>query len=89
MVASGGGISAPLQAFLRERDTGRISRTEGEAQRRGCRFAYVETYSFQGPRFYERNGCSVFGRLAGFSGDHVLFYMRKDLGKAAANRTEA
>jgi ribosomal protein S18 acetylase RimI-like enzyme len=54
-----------------------LVRSEAEAQLRGCRFAYLETYSFQNPRFYQQNGYSVFGRLAGFSGDHVLFYLRK------------
>ena len=56
-----------------------LARAEEEARGRGCRFAYVETFSFHAPAFYERSGYTVFGRLAGFSGGHVCLYLRKDL----------
>ncbi len=36
---------------------------EDEAHRRGCIGAYVDTYSFQAPGFYARQGYTAFGRL--------------------------
>jgi ribosomal protein S18 acetylase RimI-like enzyme len=56
-----------------------LVRAEEEARARGCRLAHVETYSFHAPSFYERHGYTIFGRLAGFSGGHTCYYLRKDL----------
>lgn len=56
-----------------------LARAEAEAEARGCRFAYVESYSFNAPAFYERNGYAIFGRLPGFTGGHTCFFLRKDL----------
>jgi GNAT superfamily N-acetyltransferase len=36
---------------------------EDEARRRGCIGAYVDTYSFQAPGFYARQGYTAFARL--------------------------
>lgn len=36
---------------------------EDEARRRGCRGAFVDTYGFQAPGFYARQGYREFGRL--------------------------
>jgi ribosomal protein S18 acetylase RimI-like enzyme len=56
-----------------------LASAEQRATSRGCRFAYLETFSFNAPAFYERNGYRVFGRLSGFSNGHTLFFMSKDL----------
>jgi ribosomal protein S18 acetylase RimI-like enzyme len=39
---------------------------EAEGTARGCRGAWVDTYGFQAPNFYERVGYQEFGRLEGF-----------------------
>jgi GNAT superfamily N-acetyltransferase len=52
---------------------------EAEGQPRGCHSAYLDTFSFQAPAFYERCGYQVFGTLEAFPGEHKRFFMRKSL----------
>ncbi len=33
-----------------------LTAAESEAQRRGCKYAFVDTFSFQAPAFYEKHG---------------------------------
>jgi ribosomal protein S18 acetylase RimI-like enzyme len=51
---------------------------EAEARQRGCRYALLDTFSFQALEFYEKLGYRQFGQLSGFSG-HVRHYLAKDL----------
>lgn len=53
---------------------------EKEASERNCRGAYLYTYSFQSPRFYEKQGYRIFGELEHFSGGHTKYFMKKRLG---------
>ena len=53
---------------------------EREAQRRGCHSAYLYTYSFQQPGFYEKLGYEVFGQLEDFPEGQVKYFMQKPLG---------
>ena len=43
---------------------------------------YLSTYSFEAPRFYEKLGYEIFGRLEDFPPGHTKFYMRKSLAPA-------
>jgi GNAT superfamily N-acetyltransferase len=52
---------------------------EQEAAARGCKYAYLSTYSFQSLMFYERRGYSVFGVLEDFPEGHKRFFLRKAL----------
>ena len=52
---------------------------EEEAQRRGAKNAYLDTFSFQAPAFYEQHGYEVFGELADFPPGHQRFFLRKQL----------
>lgn len=52
---------------------------EVEAVRRGCRYAELETFSFQALGFYQKNGYQVFGELGNVAGDHRWYFLRKDL----------
>ncbi|HEX5682917.1 MAG TPA: GNAT family N-acetyltransferase [Ideonella sp.] len=58
-----------------------VQSAEAEAFRRGCRFALLDTFSFQARPFYERLGYRQFGQLTGFPGGHVRHYMTKELGR--------
>jgi ribosomal protein S18 acetylase RimI-like enzyme len=50
---------------------------EAEAVARGCHGAWVSTYGFQAPRFYERLGYQEFGRLPDFPrGSARVFYWK-------------
>ena len=55
---------------------------EAEAIRRGCRGAYLDTFSYQARPFYEKLGYEVFGTLDDYPPGHQRFYMRKRLNEA-------
>jgi len=56
-----------------------LDAAEAEGVRRGCHSAYLDTFSFQAPDFYQRRGYEVFGTLEAFPGEHQRFFMRKSL----------
>ncbi len=56
---------------------------EAEAIRRGCRGAWLDTYSFQARGFYERLGYTVFGTIEDFPPGHRRFFLTKDFTASA------
>ncbi len=52
---------------------------EQEAQQRGARHAYLDTFSFQAPGFYVRHGYQVFGELKDFPRGHQRYFLTKQL----------
>jgi GNAT superfamily N-acetyltransferase len=64
---------------LRRAGLGRrlMSDAEGEAIRRGCRGAWLDTYSFQARGFYERLGYSVFGTIEDYPPGHSRIFLKK------------
>jgi len=59
---------------------GRILKAaEGEAVRRGCKYARLYTYSFQALRFYETHGYELFGTLEDYPPGHCQHWLRKSL----------
>jgi GNAT superfamily N-acetyltransferase len=50
---------------------------EKEAKRRGVKNVYLDTFSFQAPRFYAKLGYREFGRLADFPEGHSRHWMTK------------
>jgi ribosomal protein S18 acetylase RimI-like enzyme len=65
-----------------------VEHFEDEAVARGCHGAWVDTYGFQAPIFYERLGYREFGRLDEFPpGSARLFYWKRlrPSGEVAAN----
>jgi ribosomal protein S18 acetylase RimI-like enzyme len=57
-----------------------LKKAEEEARRRGARYAYLDTFSFQAPEFYKKYGYVVFGELNDFPPGHQRFFLRKQLG---------
>lgn len=60
--------------------TALLKRFEARAAARGCRHAYLYTFSFQARGFYERQGYAVAHELAAFPHGIVKFTMTKTLG---------
>jgi GNAT superfamily N-acetyltransferase len=68
---------------LRGRGVGRelMGRAEALAIERGCHSAWLDTFSFQAHRFYEKLGYEEFGRLE-YPPDHQRHFLRKELTSA-------
>ena len=56
-----------------------LTRAEAVARDRGCTNAYTDTFSFQAPGFWQRNGYVEFGRLDGMPAGHARVWFRKAL----------
>jgi ribosomal protein S18 acetylase RimI-like enzyme len=56
-----------------------MNAAESEACQRGCKHAFLDTFSFQALGFYLKLGYSEFGRLEEFSGNHERHYLHKRL----------
>jgi GNAT superfamily N-acetyltransferase len=52
---------------------------EAIARERGCEGVYLNTYTYQAPGFYERQGYSEFGRLEGMPPGHARVWFKKSL----------
>ncbi len=52
---------------------------EAAAREKGCRAAYLDTFSFQAPKFYDRHGYREFGRLNDFPPGHARVWLWKAL----------
>jgi GNAT superfamily N-acetyltransferase len=57
-----------------------LKRTEEEAVKRGVKHAFLDTFTFQAPGFYEKNGYTTFGKLDGFPPGYQRIFYKKDLG---------
>jgi GNAT superfamily N-acetyltransferase len=56
-----------------------LTLAEQEARQRGAMNAYLDTFSFQAPDFYQRHGYQVFGELHDFPPGHQRYYLTKQL----------
>ena len=67
---------------LRGRGHGRalLAVAERWALERGCRDAFLDTFSFQAPEFYRKLGWEVFGTLEDHPPGHTHYFLRKRLG---------
>ena len=54
-------------------------KVEEEARKFGAKQAYLDTFSFQAPAFYEKLGYRVYGELQDFPPGHQRFFYSKHL----------
>ncbi|MCL6707962.1 GNAT family N-acetyltransferase [Pseudomonas sp. R2.Fl] len=54
-----------------------LMKAETAARERQCVGAYVDTFSFQAPDFYRRNGYEEFGRIDGLPPGHACIWLKK------------
>ena len=66
---------------LRGRGFGRrlLTLAEDEARQRGAKNAFLDTFSFQAPNFYQQHGYQVFGELQDFPSGHQRYFLKKQL----------
>jgi GNAT superfamily N-acetyltransferase len=66
---------------LRSRGFGHriLTLAEEKARQYGAKHAYLDTFSFQAPGFYEKHGYRVFGELKDFPPGHQRYYLTKQL----------
>lgn len=57
-----------------------LKKTEMEAIKHGAKHAFLDTFTFQAPGFYEKYGYVIFGKLEGFPPGHQRIFYQKDLG---------
>jgi GNAT superfamily N-acetyltransferase len=56
-----------------------LTAIEDAARARGCRAAFLDTFSFQAAPFYEKLGYREFGRLEGFGANGTKHFLWKEL----------
>ena len=56
-----------------------LQRAESEAKKRNCRFAFVNTYQFQAPAFYQKHGYKEVFTLKDYPCTGQRHYYQKDL----------
>lgn len=70
-----------IKESLRNHDWGSklLNLAEKEGVKRGCSIAYTDTFSWQAPQFYEKQGYKLYGKLDDFPEKNTLFYYYKKL----------
>ncbi len=70
-----------IKQELRGRGYGRrlLIAAEDEARRRGAKYVFLDTFSFQAPDFYKQHGYRVFGELEDFPPGHQRCFLTKQL----------
>lgn len=56
-----------------------LTTAEQEAIRQKCEYAYLFTFSFQTPNFYQKLGYEIFGVLDDFPPGHQRLFLKKQL----------
>jgi len=57
-----------------------LEAAERRAVERGCRHVFIDTFSFQAPGFYEKQGYEIYGRADDWPVGHTHYFLRKALG---------
>lgn len=56
-----------------------LKTAEDHARKLGCRQAWLDTFTFQAPEFYRKQGYEVFGELTDYPHGHRRLFLRKTL----------
>ena len=56
-----------------------LQQAEWVAKNQGCNFVHLDTFSFQAPNFYEKQGYEIFGVLDSYSSGIKRYFLKKDL----------
>lgn len=56
-----------------------LAMAEDEGRRRGCKYAFLDTLSFQARPFYERNGYELFATQDDYPLGHARYFLKKAL----------
>jgi N-acetylglutamate synthase-like GNAT family acetyltransferase len=56
-----------------------MNKAEAEARKRGAKYVFLDTFSFQAPGFYKKLGYKEFGRLKNFPRGHARHFFQKTL----------
>lgn len=56
-----------------------LTKAEEEGRKRGAKYAYLDTFSFQALDFYKKYGYEIFGELNDFPQGHTRYYLKKNL----------
>ncbi len=56
-----------------------LAHAERTARERGCTHAYLDTFSYQAPAFYQRCGYTIFAELEDFPAPHRRIFLKKPL----------
>lgn len=54
-----------------------LKRLEDFAIHKGCRFIYLDTFSFQAPEFYKKNGYEIFGTIENHPKGFNQYFLQK------------
>lgn len=54
-----------------------LQEVEKRAKDKGCKLVQLDTFSFQAPGFYRKNGYELFGTLEGFPPGHSQYFFKK------------
>ena len=70
-----------LEAAARRQGLGSklLAMAEDEGRRRGCKYAYLNTVSFQARPFYEKKGYELFATQEDYPVGHSRWFMKKTL----------
>lgn len=52
---------------------------ESEAAKLGCKYAHLDTYSFEARPFYEKHGYTLFATLGNYPEGHSKHFLKKTL----------
>ena len=56
-----------------------IKKVESFAVSKKCHSIWLDTFTFQAPEFYEKNGFQMFGKLRNYPGNHDRYFYFKTL----------